>query len=38
VVRAFAYEAGKLGLVLSWVILKTLKMVSAASIALTLSI
>jgi len=37
VVRALACEAGRLGLILSWVIPKTLKMVSAASLALTLS-
>jgi len=38
VVRAFACEAGRLDLILSWVTPKTKKMVSAASLALTLSI
>jgi len=37
-VRAFSCEAGRLGLIFSWVIPKTLKMVFAVSLALTLSI
>jgi len=38
VVESSLAKHGRLGLILSWVISKTLKLVSAASLALTLSI